>query len=135
MARFKEPTAKQKRGWAKWVESRPPNVRAVAERFDPWSLYRMGSNRVTVQSFGEDKDGRVTLTVGVSGDFNAVIFERSVFGVDPESLTPCELPTEGEPLGAVLSNAGVDANIDGLRAAIAPELWVMGDDGKARRRS
>ena len=42
MARFYEPTAKQLKGWTKWVAKLPPLVKALAERFDPWTHYRMG---------------------------------------------------------------------------------------------
>lgn len=83
MAMFYEPTPEQKSAWKTWVAERPLTVRAVAERFDPWSLYRMKPNgeRVTIASFGEGENGVVTVTVNVTAEYNFVLFERQVFGV------------------------------------------------------
>lgn len=117
MARFYTPTQEQVDGWNAWVAQRPPHVRAVAERFDPWSLYRMkDGRRVTVVSFGERPDGHVTLTVNISGEFNIVTFERSVFGIEPDDLEPCDLPPEGERVGALLTDeADIRAYVDAVR--------------------
>lgn len=99
MAIIREPSAKQRREWCKWVKSRPPAVRAIAERFEPWRLYRLTSSghRVTIYSINEDG----TLTVFVSGEFNAVAFERRVFGINPDDLIECNLPGPDEPLGSM----------------------------------
>lgn len=104
MAQFTESTSEQKAGWSQWVAERPDNVRKVAERFDPWTLYRMKdtNQRVTLYSFGEQADGGVTVTVNITGQFNLIAFDRQVFGVDPDDLEECDLP-EGEPLGEVLN--------------------------------
>jgi hypothetical protein len=136
MARIGEVPAKAERAWKRWVRGRPPNVRAVAERFDPWSLYRMKSTgqRVTVESFSAHEDGRVTLTVLVSGEFNLVAFERQVFGIDPNDLEPCELLSANDPVGSVLTTEQVAENRDALRVMVRPDLWVMGPDGRAVRR-
>src|SRR5580698_10105167 len=99
MARFCEPTPKQLKGYKAWVRKRPPVVRAVAERFDPWTLYRMGDHRVYVLSFAGDG----TLTVAITGQFNRVLFARQVFGVPPDSLEECDLPDEDEVLGLVIA--------------------------------
>ena len=97
MARFTEPTPEQEAGWKEWVAERPPVVRAVAERFEPWSLYRLKTTgqRVTIHSFSEDG----TMTVLVTGDFNLLTFSRSVFGINPDDLEPCDLPAPDEFLG------------------------------------
>jgi hypothetical protein len=121
MAHYCQPTRAQERGWGKWVKSRPENVRAIAERFDPWSLYRMKSTgqRVTLVSFGEQEDGKVTLTVSVTGEFNSVVFDRNVFGIDPDDLEPCELPTEADRTGTLLSaEADIEEFIDYTRPMI-----------------
>lgn len=88
--------------WAAWVAERPDNVRAVAEHFFPWKLYRMKSTgqRVTLLSFGEHDDGSVSVRVNVGGRFNFVAFERQVFGIDPNDLEECDLPATGELLGS-----------------------------------
>lgn len=132
MARFEKPTARQERGYAKWGKSRPEPVRSMAERFEPWSLYRLKSTgeRVVVTSFLDDG----TLTVVVSGRFNRVIFERSVFGIDPDDLEPCDLPGPHEVVGSELSHNEVADNIDAIRVAVRPDLWFMGPDGKAVRK-
>ena len=100
--RYVQPTPEQAQGWESWVAERPDNVREVARRFDPWTLYRLKSSghRVTVGAFDEEEDGRVTLRVNVSGEFNFVTFERSVFGIDPNDLEECDLPGPDEPLGS-----------------------------------
>lgn len=119
--------------WRAWVEERPPGVREIARRFDPWSLYRMKSTgqRVTVVSFYENG----TLKVEITGQFNMIAFDRQVFGIDPDDLEPCDLPPPGESVGALLSSTQVDDNIYALRVAVRPDLWAMGDDGKATRRN
>lgn len=111
MARWTEPTPEQIKLWNEWVAERPPNVRAVAEKFEPWSLYRLKDtgSRVTVASFGEAQDGTVTLRVVVSGEFNLVMFDRTVFGITPDALEPCELPAEHEVTGTVLEGEAADA--------------------------
>ncbi len=118
MARIIEPTPEQAEGYRAWVAGLDAHVRAVAERFDPWSLYRLkpSNHRVTIVSFGEAEDQSVTLTVCVSGDWNAVMFERNVFGIKPEDLEPCELPGPDEPTGAILHGDEVTDHLDLLRA-------------------
>jgi histone acetyltransferase (RNA polymerase elongator complex component) len=53
MARFKQPTPEQEAGWKQWVAAQPEAVRKVAERFDPWTLYRLKTtnHRVSIVSF------------------------------------------------------------------------------------
>ncbi len=99
--RYVEPTEEQLHGWKAWVAERPDNVKALATRFDPWTLYRLISSghRVIVQGFDEGVDGTVSLRVMVSGEFNFVTFERSVFGISPDDLEECDLPGPDEPLG------------------------------------
>lgn len=135
--RIAEPTKKQEAGWKKWVASRPPNVRAVAERFEPWSLYRMKptGQRVTIASFGEAEDGTVTLTVTVSGEFNFTLFDRQVFGINPDDLEPCDVPGPEELTGSLLNAQQVEDNIDNLRLMARPDLWSRDPTtGKAIRK-
>ncbi len=138
MAKIYEPSPEEETGYKEWLAERPPNVRAVAERFDPWSLYKFKSgsnNRVVVISFQEHKDGIVTLTVRVSAQYNAVMFERDVFGIRPDDLEPCDIPSTDEPHGALLTTEEVEENIDAIRVMGRPDLWEMGADGKAHKRS
>jgi hypothetical protein len=132
MARFAEPTAEEEAEWAIWVASRPPIVREIATKFPPWELFRLKTtgHRVTVHSFFDDG----TVSVDVRAEFNFVLHERNVFGIDPDDLEPCDLPSEGEMTGALLSHEEVEENVDALRVMIRPDLWAMGPDGKARRK-
>lgn len=41
MARYTEPTEEQLKVWDEWVASRPEVIKKLAERFDPWSLYKL----------------------------------------------------------------------------------------------
>lgn len=102
MAFIYEPTPEQLNSWNDWVRNRPACVRAVASRLLPWKLYRIrqSGHRVTMYSFSENPDGRVTCTVTVSGKFNLVAFERDVFGIDPDDLEECDLPRPDEPHGS-----------------------------------
>ena len=101
--RFFNPTPEQEAEWIAWTKERPECIREVAARFSPWELYllKTSGHRVFIGSFEEQADGTVTLTVNVTGDFNLVAFERSVFGIKPEDLEPCELPSSGEMLGSM----------------------------------
>ena len=106
--------------WNKWVEGRPPEVKALCKRRSPDRLYRMKSSgrRVTIYSYSEDG----TVTVNVSGKYNALTFERQVFGVDPDDLEECDLPKEDEPLGVLLTEReDVGAFIDEVRPTILTE--------------
>lgn len=136
MARWAEPEHGDEQAYLAWVATRPDVVRAVAERFRPWELYRLKStgHRVYPLSFGEAEDGTVTLTVAVTGEFNLITFDRQVFGIKPDDLEPCELPSEDEITGALMTHEQVDENIDALRVMARPDLWVMGEDGKAVRK-
>jgi len=120
MARIVEPTKKEQKEWDKWVKSRPDNVRAIAERFDPWSLYKMKTGqRCTLYSFGEQEDGSVTLSVNITGQFNFTDFDRCVFGVYPDDLEPCDLPASDEMLGTILTNdSDIENYIDEIRPAV-----------------
>ena len=115
MANIYEPSKKQIKEWDKWVESRPKVVRDVARRFKPWELYRMkpSGKRVTLCSFAEDG----TVTVCINSEFNLIVFERQVFGVNPDDLEPCDPPGPDEPVGYIMSPEEVEANIDAFHAA------------------
>ncbi len=100
-----EPTQDMIVGWAAWVQDLPERARVVAERFFPWKLYRIRSSghRVKLCSIDEPEDPAtpVTLKVVVSGEYNFVAFDRTVFGVPPEDLEECDLPSPDEILGSL----------------------------------
>ncbi len=114
MARYHTPTAEQEKAWGEWVDTRPPVVKAIAKRFDPWTLYRLTTTgqRVTLHSIWEDG----TLTVNVLGDFNLVMNERAVFGINADHLEECDLPAPDEVLGSILTDEEFEENIDLFRA-------------------
>ena len=126
MARVATPTPEEEAAWREWVAARPDAVHAVAELFEPWSLFRMKptGQRVVPVAFSEaDPDdgdaGRVTVRVRILAEFNAVAFERDVFGVDPDDLEPCEPPGPDEPVGSVFTDpADIDAYVDAIRPAV-----------------
>jgi hypothetical protein len=121
MSRIAEPAATEEAAFKEWLRSRPENVRAVAEKFDPWTLYRLKTTgqRVGIVSFSEAKDGSVTLTVSVTGQFNLVEFDRNVFGILPDDLEPCDPPAEGEEVGTLLTDKKeIDAYIDLIRPSV-----------------
>jgi len=84
--------------WKEWVDGRPVKMRAMCINLSPNRLYKMKStgHRVMIYSFSED----LTVTVLVSKIYNAVAFERKVFGVDPDDLEECKLPDADELTGS-----------------------------------
>jgi hypothetical protein len=121
MARYFEPEPEIEQDWKDWVASRPDNVRVVAERFEPFSLYRIRQTgqRVVVASFDVETDDSVTLKVLVPAEFNHAPFETCVFGIRPDDLEPCELPGPDEPVGATLTDpAEIEAYIDLIRPSV-----------------
>jgi hypothetical protein len=103
MADFTDPPQGERlKAWEEWLASRPDAVRAVLERIKPWKLYRLKTtgHRVVVSCVDEEVGGGISLKVIVSGQFNVVAFERTVFGIDPDDLEECDLPAPGEPLGS-----------------------------------
>ena len=129
--RFFQPTKAQEEGFRKWVRRLPKKARKIAERFNPWTLYRLKDTGHKVVISGFNDDG--TVSAIVSAEFNLVLHQRHVFGIPPDKLEECDLPAADEPVGAALTQAQVEENLDALRVIIRPDLWVM-QDGKAVRK-
>ena len=87
-------------GLNEWLQGRPDCIIDMVKRYPPNVLYRMKSTgqRVTIIAYAEDG----TVRVLVSGDYNAIIFDREVFGVNIEDLEECNLPDSNERLGTLL---------------------------------
>ncbi len=94
---------------AKWVATLPENVQDVVRRLPPGRLYRFKTGRRhRCVPYSYDDDG--TIKVQVTGEFNLVIFDRTVFGVEPDDLEECDLPGPDEILGTGITDpAEVDA--------------------------
>lgn len=86
--------------FASWASSRPQVVQDLIASHPPDRLYRIKSSghRCTICSYNEHG----TITVNITGDYNCVLFDREVFGIDPKSLEECDLPAEHELLGTFL---------------------------------
>ena len=100
MALLGEWSEEQEHAWDAGVQSRPPVIQELCRRFPANRLYHLkqSTHYVTIFSY-EDGD---TTTVTISGDRNFVIFERRVFGVAPDELEECDLPSADAPHGALL---------------------------------
>ena len=117
MSIIREWNEEQEKQWRKWVEERPEPVRTMARNYPPNRLYRMKSTGQRVILFSYSEDG--TVTVDVTGEYNLVIFDRQVFGVDINNLEECDLPGEDEISGTFLTEEeDVDAHIDMIRPMI-----------------
>lgn len=87
--------------WDEWVSTRPPVVLDLCKRYPPDRLYLMKStgHRVTILAYNENG----TVRVDISGQWNCLIFEREVFGIDPNDLEECEIPNETEITGVAIT--------------------------------
>ena len=55
------------------------------------------------------------------------MFDREVFGIDPDTLELCDPPGDTEVVGTILTHDQVDENIDMLRVFMRPRpfyLWA-----------
>lgn len=103
--------------WNEWVATRPLVVQELCRRLPPDRLYLLRSTgqRVTLVSYNESG----TVTVRVSGEYNVVMFEREVFGVNPDDLEECELPDGNESVGVrYTEESEVRAFVDATRPTI-----------------
>lgn len=82
------PTAADQADWDLWVSERPPVVRAVAERFDRWTLYRMKTTQQLVTLASIYEDGTVRVIVWWDGRRQFPHMPFGVFGVNPNDLEP-----------------------------------------------
>lgn len=90
MARFVEPTPEGLAGWEDFKKKAPASVRAVAERFNPWTLYLLRPTKQRVFLVAINEGG--TLMVGITEHFNVVDVNTKVGGINPDDLVECDLP-------------------------------------------
>jgi hypothetical protein len=84
-----------------WLEGRPEIIQKLAAKCPPGRLYLLKTSNHRVFPYSYSEDG--TITVVVSGDYSAVMFERRVFGINPDDLVECDLPDDNEVLGTMLT--------------------------------
>ena len=104
MAKIIEWNDLEKHQWKKWLNSCPPIIKNLAEKFpiDRLYLYKPTSHRATIASYYLDG----TLSLNITGQYNRILFSRKVFSVNPENIEECDLPSEGEDLGDTAKEAG-----------------------------
>lgn len=113
MANIYEPDETIMRGYNNLLEELSVNEREIMEKYPPWKLYRLKSSghMVEIIAIGTYEDG-VKFRVDISGKYNCVMFERQVFGIDPNDLEECDLPdgptgvlfTEDEDIAKVIDS-------------------------------
>lgn len=70
--------------FVEWYDDRPPAIQKVIREYPPDKTYKLhdGPFDVTIYSYDEELDGKVSLSVDVPSPFVA----RRVFGVKPIDL-------------------------------------------------
>ena len=86
-----------------WLSNRPKIIQELVEKIKPGRLYLLKTSNHRVIPYSYFEDG--TVSVIVSSEYNALIFERIVFDVSPDDLIECDLPPDGEQVGALLTNS------------------------------
>jgi hypothetical protein len=125
MADIIELTPEQQAELEAWIAERPPVVQEAVRSHPPTKLYRLTdtNQRVTISAYNEDG----TVQVIVAGKYNAVVFDRQVFGIPLSALTECELPGPEEQTGTALTHPlDVQIFVDATRPL------VLNDQQKAR---
>lgn len=84
--RLLTPTPAEQASWDQWVAERPSVVRAVAERIDRYTLYRMKSTKQLVTLASIFENGTVRVVVWWDGRRHFPHAPFGVFGVDPDDL-------------------------------------------------
>lgn len=110
MANICEVTEQMESSYEKWILKEldgKAKIADIARKYPPWKLFRMKSTGHRVAPYAFNNDG--TITIFVSGLYNFVMFERTVFGVNPDDLEECSLPSASERVGIVITN---DKEID-----------------------
>lgn len=108
-----EPTTEMNDAVAQWLAERPPAVRAVAERFNPWQVYRLRTTGQACRFVGCDVGARNCGEIMVDADrvtvrvnaqhpvLGPVLTGRQVFGIDPDDLEPWPDDVPFQPDGEV----------------------------------
>lgn len=97
--KWSEPNDISRAQYAAWLSERPPLVRAVAEKFDPWTVYRLKETGQRCQFLGchegwincdetraDVPPDRVTIVVYAEDPVLGAITGVNVAGLDPSEL-------------------------------------------------
>lgn len=90
-----------------WIAERPARIRDMITRNPPYILYRYKPTNHRCFIIGYCEDGKVR--IAITGEYNAIAFGRTVFGVDPGDLEECDFPAPDEPLGDLSEEIGLTA--------------------------
>ena len=92
-----------------WRDNLPPKVQAVFDKYPPNTLYRLDTSKthhqvvfITAYDEPDNSIDPVTVKVFVSSIYNTVVFERQVFGIRPEKLSPATTKDISEAGGGIL---------------------------------
>ena len=75
-------TEEEQKEWDEWLQSRPPQIRELAERVSPLNLYKIkktGNIGFPVR-YTEDEPPTISLALTFEHD-PSIFFERTVFGL------------------------------------------------------
>lgn len=105
-----------------WVAARPECIQTMCRKLPPDRLYKMKStgHRVTLHSYSEDG----TVTVDITGQYNCIVMDRQVFGIDADDLEECDLPDSNEVIGTLLTEP---EEVDGFIANRVEEMHRNGE--------
>lgn len=121
MIRWNEPTEEQRTEFEAWRDARPEHVRAVAKKFDPWTMYRLTTTGQRCRVIGfHETSGDIPVTVYIYAE-NPVLGEITgvnVFGIDPATVVPWTEGDEPAPLRMDRSGTTVVTAIDRGRGII-----------------
>jgi len=73
-----------------WLAERPPAIRAMVMATPPHKLYELDGRRCRIHAYCEDGTLKVHVLQVDQKPGVTLVFEREVFGVDPNELVPAE---------------------------------------------
>ena len=105
-----DPTDEQRKMYAEFLSERPEHVRAVAARFDPWTMYRLTTTgqRCRVIGFHETEEDGVTVYLYAENPVLGEVTGRNVFGIDPPTVVPWTEADEPEPIAGNFEVTSID---------------------------
>lgn len=114
-----QPTEAERKQLAEWIESRPPAVKEVAKKLNPFTCYRLKDNpgHYSLYSILEPK-GTGPCTVTIIHGHDSYLAGIRVFDINPDDLASCncgqwESPTDQDILDRELE---LPAMRDAIRA-------------------